>query len=65
MPPGPLMIAVLGMLLGVAFAIQISEAVQAWALKPGRSVSEIAPFLRLVQLIGGFLFARFALQMLF
>jgi hypothetical protein len=63
--PGPMMLAALGMLLGVAFGIQISEAAQAWALKPGRSVSEVAPFLRLVQLIGGFLFAGFALQMLF
>ena len=59
------MIAALGMLLGVAFAIQISATAQAWALKPGRSVSEVAPFLRLVQLIGGFLFAAFALHSLF
>ena len=63
--PGPLMIAGLGMLLAIAFAIQISDAAQAWAFKPGRSVSEVAPFLRLVQLVGGFLFAVFALQMLF
>jgi hypothetical protein len=63
--PGLLMIAALGMLPGVAFAIQISEAAQAWALKPGRSVSEVAPLLRLVQLVGGFLFAGLALQMLF
>src|SRR5262245_43119231 len=53
--PGPLRIAALGLLLAITFAIQISAAAQAWALKPGRSVSEIAPFLRLVQLIGGFL----------
>jgi hypothetical protein len=64
-PPGLLFIAALAMLLGVAFAIQVSEAVQAWALKPGRSVSEVAPFLRLVQLIGGFLIAGFAAQMFF
>ena len=63
--PRLLMIAALGLLLGVAFAIQISEAAQAWALKPGRSVSEVVPFLRLVQLIGGFLFAGLTLQMLF
>ena len=63
--PGPLMMAGLGMLLAIAFAIQISDAAQAWAFKPGRSVSEVAPFLRLVQLVGGFLFAVFALQMLF
>jgi len=64
-PPGLLTLAALGMLLATAFAIQISEAAQAWALKPDRSVSEIAVFLRLVQLIGGFLFAAFAFQMLF
>jgi len=63
--PGPLMIAALAMLLAVAFAVQMSEAAQRWALKPGRSVSEVAPFLRLLQLVGGFLFAGFALQMLF
>jgi hypothetical protein len=64
-PPGPLFIAALGVLLGVTFAIQISEAAQAWALKPGRSVSEVAPVLRLVQLIGGFLIAALTAQMLF
>jgi hypothetical protein len=53
------------MLLAVAFAIQISEAAQAWALKPGRSVSEVAPFLVLVQLIGGFLVATLTWQRLF
>jgi hypothetical protein len=63
--PGPLMIAAFGMLLAVATAIQISEAAQAWALKPGRSLSEVAPFLRLLQLVGGFLFAGSALRMLF
>jgi hypothetical protein len=64
-PPGLLSIAALGMLLGVVFAIQVSEAAQSWALKPGRSVSEVAPFLRLVQLIGGFLIAELTWQMLF
>ena len=63
--PGPLVIAGLGMLLAVAFAIQISDTAQSWAFKPGRSVSEVAPFLRLVQLVGGFLFAVLALQLLF
>src|SRR5262245_860422 len=63
--PGPLMIAALGVLLAAAVAVQTSDAAQAWALKPGRSVSEVAPLLRLVQLVGGFLFAVFALQMLF
>jgi hypothetical protein len=63
-PPGPLAVGALGMLLAVAFGIQTSDAVQAWALKPGRSVSEITPFLRLVQLIAGFLFAALAFQML-
>jgi hypothetical protein len=60
-----LMIGALAILLGVAFAIQISEGAQAWALKPGRSVSEIAVFLRLAQLIGGFLIAGLTLRMLF
>jgi hypothetical protein len=64
-PPGLLFIAALGMLLGVSFAIQISETAQVWALKPGRSVSEVAPFLRLVQLIGGFLVAALTWQRLF
>lgn len=64
-PPGPLFIAALGMLLAVAFAIQVSEAAQAWALKPDRSVSEVAPFLRLVQLVGGFLVAALTWQRLF
>lgn len=64
-PPGALMIVALGMLLAVAFVIQISEGAQAWALKPGRSVSEVVPFLRLVQLVAGFLFAGFVLHRLF
>jgi hypothetical protein len=64
-PPGLLFIAALGMLLSVSFAIQISETAQVWALKPGRSVSEVAPFLRLVQLIGGFLVAALTWQRLF
>src|SRR5262245_4359369 len=62
-PPGPLMIAALGMLLGVTFAIQISPGAQAWALKPGRSVSEVLPLLRFLQLVGGFLFAVFTLRL--
>lgn len=64
-PPGLLMLAALAMLLGVAFALQISEAARAWAFKPGRSVPEVAAFLRFLQLIGGFLFAMLAFQMLF
>jgi hypothetical protein len=64
-PPGPLMIAALGMLLAVTFAIQISADAQAWALKPGRSVAEVAPLLRLLQLVGGFFFAAFTLRLLF
>ena len=64
-PPATMMIAALGMLLGAAFAIQISEAARTWAIKPGRSVAEVAPFLRLLQLVGGFLFAVFAFRMLF
>jgi hypothetical protein len=63
--PGPLTVAALGMLLGVTLAIQISESAQAWALKPGRSVAEVAPLLRFLQLVGGFLFAGLALRMLF
>src|SRR5690348_12204392 len=63
--PGPLALAALGMLLGAAFAIQVSETAQAWALKPGRSVSEVAPLLRFVQLIGGFLFAVSVLKALY
>jgi hypothetical protein len=64
-PPGPLMIAAFGILPGMAFAMQLSEAAQAWALKPGRSVSEVAALLRLLQLVGGFLVAVIALRMLF
>jgi ABC-type enterochelin transport system permease subunit len=64
-PPGTMMLAGLGMLLGAAFAVQISEAARTWALKPGRSVAEVAPFLRVLQLVGGFLFAVFAFRMLF
>jgi len=64
-PPGTMMLTALGMLLGAAFAIQISEAARTWAIKPGRSVAEVAPFLRVLQLVGGFLFAVFALRMLF
>ena len=64
-PPGTMMLAALGMLLGAAFAVQISEAARTWALKPGRSVAEVAPLLRVLQLVGGFLFAVFAFRMLF
>jgi hypothetical protein len=53
------------MLLAVTFAIQISADAQAWALKPGRSVAEVAPLLRLLQLVGGFFFAAFTLRLLF
>jgi hypothetical protein len=51
--PGPFVILAVALAFVAALALQRSEAVQAWALKPGRSVTEIAPALLVLQLVSG------------
>src|SRR5262252_11166029 len=59
--PGPFALVAVGLLLAAAFAVQRSATVQTWVMKPGRSVTEIAPVLRVVQVISGFLLVGWSL----
>ena len=63
------MLLPVALVFAAAFALQRSETVQAWVLKPGRSVTEITPALLVLQLVSGFmligliLFSFFGRQM--
>ena len=53
--PGPFVLLAVALVFAAAFASQRSETVQAWVLKPGRSVTEITPALLVLQLVSGFM----------
>lgn len=59
--PGPFVLVALGALFVSALSVSFSPRVQSWVLKPGRSVGEIQPFLRLLQIVSGFLLLVMAL----
>lgn len=62
--PGPLSLLAVALLVFTAFGLTRSSGIQSLVLKPGRSVSEIFPFVRLVQVISGALLAAFAIEYL-
>jgi hypothetical protein len=64
-PPGPFVFLALGSLCAGSFALQKSPAVQAWLMKPGRPVSEIAPVVSILKLVSVFLLITLALTYLF
>jgi len=59
--PGLLVPLALAVVLVASFAVDRSPAFQRWVLKPGRSVGEIRPALRLIQLTTGLLLVIFAI----
>ncbi len=59
--PGLLVLLALAVVLVASFAVDRSPAFQRWVLKPGRSVGEIRPSLRLIQLTTGLLVVIFAI----
>ena len=59
--PGLLVLLALAVVLVASFAVERSPALQRWVLKPGRSVGEIRPALRLIQLATGLLLVIFAI----
>jgi hypothetical protein len=61
-PPGAFVFVALGILCAGSFAIERSPAVQAWLMKPGRSVSEIAPVVNLMKVVSAFLLIAFTLS---
>ena len=52
--PGAFVLLALAVLLFASLATERSPAFQRWVLKPGRSVGEIRPALRLIQLVSAF-----------
>ncbi|MDO8587750.1 MAG: hypothetical protein Q7T82_11995 [Armatimonadota bacterium] len=50
-PLGPLAVLAVAIMLCVASAVRWSPRVQAWFMKPGRSVGEIGPIIAVVQLV--------------
>lgn len=63
--PGPLSLLAVTLLVFTAFGLPRSSEIQALVLKPGRSVSEIFPFVRLAQMISGALLGAFGIEYLF
>ena len=59
--PGAFVLLALAVLLFASLATERSPAFQRWVLKPGRSVGEIRPALRLIQLVSAFVLAICAL----
>ena len=59
--PGAFVLLALAVLLFASLATERSPAFQQWVLKPGRSVGEIRPVLRLIQLVSAFVLAICAL----
>ncbi len=55
------MLLALAVVLVASFAVERSPVLQRWVLKPGRSVGEIRPLLRLIQLTTGLLLVIFAI----
>jgi drug/metabolite transporter (DMT)-like permease len=66
-PPQPGLAAVVALALAFAFAIGTltSPRLQRLVLKPGRSVNEIRPFLRLLTFICGIMFVIFSIVLAF
>jgi hypothetical protein len=58
-PPGAFVFVALGILCAGSFALERSAPLQAWLIKPGRSVSEIAPFVNLLKVISAILLVAF------
>ena len=55
------MLLALAVLLFASLAAERSSAFQRLVLKPGRSVDEIRPVLRLIQLVSGFVLVIWAI----
>ena len=62
--PGMLVLLALAVVFVASFAVERSPAFQRWVLKPGRSVGEIRPAVRLIQLTTGLLLVIFAIVFL-
>ena len=59
--PGLLVLLALAIVLAVSLAVDRSPALQRWVLKPGRSVGEIRPAPRLIQLTSALVLVIFAI----
>jgi len=59
--PGPFVLLAICIVFAGALALQRSATVQSWVMKPGRSVTEIASAVTLVQVISGLMLIGFTL----
>jgi hypothetical protein len=57
--PGPFVILALALVFASTVAVERSTIVQAWLLKPGRSILEVRPFVMLLQVVSGFMLIGF------
>lgn len=60
--PGPLAVVALAAVFLLSITLSRSPTLKSIALKPGRTISEVMPMVRLIQFVTGFLLVIFAFQ---
>jgi hypothetical protein len=59
--PGVFALLALALVFSTTIAVQRSARVQGWILQPGRSITEVRPFIGLLQMVTGFMLIGFSL----